>query len=360
MLALVKSLIAHETAKDRFDNLEDVAADLETGSILQFGAMPQELLSGARVTIGLHGSYAFGNDHYLSHTLDIEDGVTCHLIVAQTEEGRHLAISRLIDEDMQDRLFGAQSLEAVVEKPSIQQLRAKENVEGFKGWTATAYRKQLGDLRGVFTGADGKKQPFTYCLLLSPGHDYAIEMEKSGDGRLKVYATLYRPLGDIVHIALPQKSRHYGRKDSKARPWLSETGGMDALIETIKHGRNKSPSQAGSAEILPHPSLGPSQEKALAPALDHASVPHEAMLECDVRVAVKVIEEALLSKMPISEVVRRVLGLPVVLREKVFFSMPLSELDYQALAARWNLSPHDKVAIRYHIVRELSHFAGEA
>ena len=77
------------------------------------------------------------------------------------------------------------------------------------------------------------------------------------------------------------------------------------------------------------------------------------------RVAVRVIEEAMLNKMPISEVIRRVVGLPVVFREKVFFSMPLSDMDYQALGTRWGIAPSDKVAIRYRIMRELAHFAGD-
>ena len=306
MLALVKSLIAQDAPKDRFDNLEDIAAELEAGAVLHFGAMPQEFLSGAKATIAEGQKYRFDEEVYFSHRLDIDGGPTCHLIVAETEEGRHLALSRPIDEEGQDKLFGAQSLEAIVEKAAIQTLRVRENVEGFKGWVANSYRKQISEKKGSLAEPHRKPQDFNYCLLTSPGNDYGIELEKYEDGTLKVFATLYRPLTDIVHIALPSKSKTLQRK-GKSRPWLSETGGMDALIETIRSGRAKTPPVNESAEILSHPSL------------ETMVAPHETMLECDVGVAVRVIEEALLNKMPIAEVMRRVLG-PAdrVPRESIF------------------------------------------
>ena len=365
MLARVKQLIGNSdtaTADEADAPFEDAFDALETGTVIGFSSLPQECVSGKRVTLGQRTTYRFENDMVYAYAL-AETASPLYFVAAESEGERYFALSRLLSEDEQDTLFGAQSLDAVMEKSSIKHLRCKENVEGFKGWTAAHYIKQIDRLAGTVTqdivhpkseAGQENETPLQYCLLTSPGHDYAIELEKHGDGALKVYTTAYRKSSDIAYVALPAKPR-LARKPTlvKDRPWLSETGGMDTLIDMIRQGRNPvTRPQKRSAEIFAHP--------ASPPAGFDQIVQQDALLECDVRVAVRVIEEALLNKMPIAEVVRRVLGLPVVFREKVFFSMPLSDMDYQTLATRYDLSPHDRVGIRYRIVRELSYFAGEA
>ena len=82
-------------------------------------------------------------------------------------------------------------------------------------------------------------------------------------------------------------------------------------------------------------------------------------IDCHIRVAARIIDEALRRDMRLEDVVRKALGLPIAPEEKVSFTMNLSEKEYQDLAERFECSPKDKQAIHAAIVEDLIDFSGE-
>ncbi len=81
-------------------------------------------------------------------------------------------------------------------------------------------------------------------------------------------------------------------------------------------------------------------------------------IECELRAANKIIEEAIRNEMRMSDVIRRVIGLPLAGQESVQIPVLLSEDDYKLLAIRYGISPNDKPTIKTRIIEEVSDFAG--
>jgi hypothetical protein len=81
-------------------------------------------------------------------------------------------------------------------------------------------------------------------------------------------------------------------------------------------------------------------------------------IECELRAANKIIEEAIRNEMRMSDVIRRVIGLPLAGQESVQIPVLLSKDDYKLLAIRYGMSPADEVAIKARIIDEVSDFAG--
>jgi len=82
-------------------------------------------------------------------------------------------------------------------------------------------------------------------------------------------------------------------------------------------------------------------------------------IDCHIRVAARLIDEALRRDMRLEDVVRKALGMPIAPAEKVSFTLNLNEKEYQDLAERFGCSPYDKQAIHAAIVEDLIDFSGE-
>lgn len=82
-------------------------------------------------------------------------------------------------------------------------------------------------------------------------------------------------------------------------------------------------------------------------------------IECELKVANKIIDEAIRSEMRLSDIVRRVVELPVANQESVQLPIALSEEDYMLLSIRYGIPSSDKNAIRRRIVEELNDFSGK-
>ena len=81
-------------------------------------------------------------------------------------------------------------------------------------------------------------------------------------------------------------------------------------------------------------------------------------VECDLRVANKIIEEAIRNEMRLSDVVRRIIALPVANPESVQIPITLTDSDFQLLAIRYGVPAQDRHAIRNRIIEEINDFSG--
>ncbi|NBO19838.1 MAG: hypothetical protein EBV03_11590, partial [Proteobacteria bacterium] len=82
-------------------------------------------------------------------------------------------------------------------------------------------------------------------------------------------------------------------------------------------------------------------------------------IECDLRVANKIIDEAIRNEMRLTDIVRRIIELPVSNPESVQIPMNLTDEDYQLLAIRYSIPASDRGAIKRRIVEDLNDFSGK-
>ena len=82
-------------------------------------------------------------------------------------------------------------------------------------------------------------------------------------------------------------------------------------------------------------------------------------IECDLRVANKIIDEAIRNEMRLADVVRRIIELPVANPESVQIPLTLTDEDYALLSIRYGISSADRNAIKARIISDLGDFSGE-
>lgn len=82
-------------------------------------------------------------------------------------------------------------------------------------------------------------------------------------------------------------------------------------------------------------------------------------IECDLRVANKIIDEAIRNEMRLTDIVRRIIELPVAYPESVQIPMTLTDNDYSLLAIRYGISASDRNAIKRRIIEDLNDFSGK-
>jgi hypothetical protein len=81
-------------------------------------------------------------------------------------------------------------------------------------------------------------------------------------------------------------------------------------------------------------------------------------IECDLRVANKIIDEAIRNEMRLTDIVRRIIELPVAYPESVQIPITLTDEDYALLAIRYSLPAGDRNAIKRRILEDLNDFSG--
>lgn len=194
--------------------------ELQIGSIIGFGFVPQPTLSGRRLTVTGINTYKFGPDILTSFVLSQENDTGAAMIVAETEGEQYIAISRRVPVADRAKIFNAEDIEAVVNREEVKSIESKEVSSDYKGWIASRYNRQIHDVKGqlykgdhrggIITGQ--KAMDFRYTLLVSDNNEHALEIEKHEDGRLEVYATVYRRMSDIGEVT------HPARRDTPPRP----------------------------------------------------------------------------------------------------------------------------------------------
>jgi len=408
---------------------------LQLGSSLGFGFVPQAILSGRRLHVTAINTYQFGEEALTSFVLtqDKDTGASAlsvSMIVAESEGEYYLAISRRISLNDRMRLFDGTELESVMIPGDAVRLSCRDNIVDFKGWVVSSYKREIQGLRGSLVKGDFRKSPatlpregqeFEYTLLVSDSNEHAIEIEKYSDGRIEVYATVYRRINDVGEIAHPTLSTDMIRPDIKmnsapellvqkpAAPVIvsEEAAKPEAKIESAIAADN-TPSapiklQEFAAASLPpaEPVTTPSTEEsplpmtitettingvkndmstmdAIRPKLvvqpttpdnfagqEVKAVTNKALsgydsdaIECDLRVANKIIDEAIRNEMRLTDIVRRIIELPVAYPESVQIPVSLTDEDYALLGIRYGISSADRNAIKRRIIEDLNDFSG--
>ncbi len=450
---------------------------LQIGSTMGFGFVPQAMLSGRRLTINTINTYLFGEESLTSFVLAQDKDPSVSMIVAESEGEYYLAISRRISLADRTKLFDEQELEAVMSKQDASRLGARENVADYKGWIVPSYKREIQGLKGIIFKGDYRKAPlpetkdgseFEYTLLVSDSNEHAIEIERYTDGRVEVYATVYRRMNDIGEISHPApvtaevsrpdvklasstdikpsaaqtpvmsaptlkevspESEFKGAGNTAADPVLPPEPKAPEIKEPAKEPEVKEPEQkpsesahvaeAAKTEPLtlrelpaaPLPVIPasytdtPAQVEQVNPGVFAVNIPAsatsqkpftneartdmstataEAMkpklyvnqtgpdaspdakkmsegdnIECDLRVANKIIDEAIRNEMRLTDIVRRIIELPVAYPESVQIPMTLTDSDYSLLAIRYGISASDRNAIKRRIIEDLNDFSGK-
>ena len=82
-------------------------------------------------------------------------------------------------------------------------------------------------------------------------------------------------------------------------------------------------------------------------------------IECDLRVANKIIDEAIRNEMRLTDIVRRIIELPVAYPESVQIPITLTDEDYALLAIRYGIPSADRNGIKRRILEDLNDFSGD-
>lgn len=443
--------------------------DLQIGSVIGFGYVPQVTLNGRKLTVSAINSYQFGQDVLTSFVLSNDKDVEVSMIVAEAQGEQYLAISRKILPSDRNKLFDSEALKNVTTDEAVTTFKCRDNVPELKGWLVGGYKREIQGMRGFLhradfrDGSDGSHsgKEFQYTLLGSNSNEHAIEIESYLDGRVDVYATIYRRTSDISEITYSGKSQVVDFKsevkddknpdfaeitdkeeikeseeketaNEQPEPALIVPGKTEKEeekfeeenLETMKaiqkeieadYGKDRFDSPRRKAvrlDVIPLPHLEPTplepviakhdttiteiiknndEEKSKmststtseakfgtngVAGADYASgylkdlkqeiktvtktvngMDNEAV-ECDLRVANHVIDEAIRNEMRLSDVVRRIIELPVSHQEAVQIPINLSDEDYSLLAIRYGIPASDRNAIKLRIIQDLSDFSG--
>ena len=90
---------------------------LQIGSSIGFGFVPQALLNGRRLSVSGINTYQFGTENLTSYVLSQDSEPSVSMIVAEADSEQYLAISRRIPIDERTRLFDSIDLESSMTNP---------------------------------------------------------------------------------------------------------------------------------------------------------------------------------------------------------------------------------------------------
>lgn len=426
---------------------------LQIGSTLGFGFVPQVILSGRRLQVSGVNTYQFGDEALTSFVLTQEKDPSCSMIVAESEGEYYLAISRRISMNDRVRLFDETELEAAMAKADATRLSTREQMADYKGWIVSSYKREIQGLKGVIFKGDyrkeslppaGEGQEFEYTLLVSDSNEHAIEIEKYTDGRVEVYATVYRRMSDIGEITHPAGSEAATPASARPEVRLASGAGFTSPAPAPKLTELPVPANESTAPVLVQPAplaeAAPAEQPAVLPtALATPEVKSEPIalpelqpaapeakpdssqqpaafvpaaapvhspvqtqtnanpnptrtetmstaealkpklyvqssnpesdlkagainsdgIECELRVANKLIDEAIRNEMRLTDIVRRIVELPVAYPESVQIPMNLTDEDFALLAIRYGIPANDRNAIKRRIVEDLNDFSGK-
>lgn len=425
--------------KNQADKLKP--EQLQVGSTIGFGFVPQPSLNGRRLTVTQINTYQFGDEALTSFMLSGDKDSSVSMIIAESEGEQYLALSRRIPISERMKMFDSKDLENIMDNPDVAQLSCKDMPLDFKGWQVSTYKREIQGLSGRIFKGDFRKEPlpaasgaqeFKYTLLVSDSNEHAIEIERYEDGRVEIYATIYRRVSDIGEITHPPRTE-LNRPDlklasnadekpavaeskpaptvelAKSEPAKTETpkAPEPVKIEPAKEEIKSEPIKLQEFPKTPLPAAETKQEEKSSPikattpnattayeekkpmaifetaknGADNnpkfATIPQASSftqeiktvsktnngmendaIECDLRIANKIIDEAIRNEMRLSDVVRRIIELPVSHQEAVHIPVNLSDEDYALLAIRYSISASDRNAIKKRIFDDLNDFSG--
>lgn len=358
---------------------------LRNDCTVRFGFMAQKELSGQKLAIGENILYQFGSGRFIAHQLYGEGKPVCQMIVASAGGNQvYLALSRALSEREISYLLAEDEFAAMPDLGQFSKLYVREHTPGVKDWVTMQYHRRIGSIRGQKTTREGTRT-FQYFLFVNETNDKALEIEWFDDGAYEMYATIYRPVSDIVQVHQDRRPAMRERA-AEIEPIVRPEPRLAAVSADLPPMVNAEAEEVASAEILElpqprrevafipepiepvgearhevetSPEFYPEVEAPFVEEAAHAAMPDDGSLSCNIRVAAKIIDEALRNDMMLGDIVRRVLGLPVAASETVSFHVPLTDQDYHILAERFGVPPEDRDTIRDLIVEDLIDFTGE-
>ena len=357
---------------------EHLQEQLHIGGQIRFNLMEQQELSGKTLPITDSRTYVFSDTEFTSYALDCGTSVTCWLIVAEQEENTpYLALSRKASESDIKRLLTEDDI-AALQQHSLQALYVREHTPGLKDWVTMKYIRKIHTLRGKRRQGT-ESRAFEYELYANEANNYAIEVERYLNGEMEVYLTVYRPASEIEKIITAPPA------PPSAPPPAPRPVSLPEENDSGQGDRAQAPvEEASSDKVVPLQQPSPSvpqakeQQATMAPpppvATDKTTNKHSGKhsgkqkkqhsagkdrLVCSVPTAARLLEEATGNNLRVSDVIRRIIGLPVGQHEQITINLSLSEQEWKKLAEHYGLKEQDKAAIQKAIVKELDRFAGQ-
>lgn len=324
---------------------------LKPGQTVCFGAMAQPELHMARLRVTGCKEYDFPQAGFSAFSLSADHQPLCWMIVAEmTGAAPYLALSRrLLPEDLA-RLLTDEDVLTLSHSSRMKHLYLREQTPGLREWVTMRYDRRIEGIRGK-QRERGTERAFEYELYVSEGNDRAIEVERFPDGHMEVYATIYRPTRDVLEVIPPPRLVAVPKPEAEVKPEIRPaappvhiTRAAAASLKDVEETRRIMRRQ---------PML-----QAVEPA---APPPHRGggRLECTASTAWRLLDEARRGGIRLSDVVRKVLGLPVETSERISFEFLLTEADYLLLGKRYGIDPKHQPAIRAKMAQELEDFAGK-
>lgn len=436
-------------------------AELQIGSVIGFGYVPQAALSGRRFKVAAINSYQFGKDVLTSFVLSNEKDAEISMIIAEAQGEQYLAISRRLSANDRNKLFDSAAINEIISKNENTKFTCRDNVPELKGWLVSNYKREIQGMSGNIYKYDFRKErnealtgeEFQYTLLGSNSNEHAIEIEDYGNGRVDIYATIYRRTSDIAEMIYLPKDQPIEQKsdlklvskdeksqqpvkeqvaepvvvakeveksapvvetaktpevkeqpkeeavkieEKKVEPVKLEDVDLPQMVatplveklnkdeiekeikeelqknETTKNNNEENKDMSLTAvstnEVKPNltngavPSFGSTPSKDLKQEIAVNKNANNGMdneaIECELRVANQIIEEAIRNEMRLSDVVRRIIELPVAHQESVHIPLNLADEDFSLLAIRYGIPASDRNAIKSRIIQELGDFSG--
>jgi hypothetical protein len=354
--------------------------NLHVGYSVGFGFMPQSLLSGKRFQVSEVNSYRFDDQRFLSYQISNHAVSTpMQMIVQQDDEDSYLAISMLLDSEDQKELFGR----ALESRDSIF-LQDKLVLNGtdsqrLDGWFVGQYKKVLDGVRGEFmrghyqlSGRNNEVWDFQYYLFADETNEHAIEIERYDHGEFKIYVTVFRPVTDIGQVRKPDTVVRPLEQDRTALSIITPLSPIEqvraepaldneTLVEKVLH---VAPASVKPVVIHPTRTHASQKQKKIAkeviikPVAKPRDNKRELAISCSTGLLSKLLEESDRSEISLTQLVRKVIGLPVQYNETVLVPLQLTDEEMDAIAAKLGSDAKDSKSMSQAIIRELELFTG--
>lgn len=330
---------------------------LSEGDCLKFGVLPQDQLSNTRCIIGAPTLYNFASTQLTSFPLfDEEFNQLCHMIVASVKnKSPYLAISKKLSHTRLEEVFTDDDYKRLQRMDHPHHLYARKHTANLQEWLHLHYEKKIHNAKGTKILPDQDVKSFSYSLYVAEEQFKALEIERYANGEFDVYATIFRPVTDIAEIKHHRKTSTPYKKAMPVTP--------PPIAPIVEPAETKIPQDEtkDSAEIFSLPTALNIEGSAFTTATHNlpARTQEHDHIKCNLRMASKLIDEAVSSDMRVSDVIRKALGLSIADVDTVKFDIQLTERDYKILASRFDLDPNNKDMIHSLIMEELGHFTGE-
>ena len=368
-------------------------ASITAGDIIVFGVTEQKELSQKRCIVGEPSIYHFHGSQFTSYPLlTVQHQPICQMIIAGNEgQTPYLALSKRVSDAHKMELCIDEDYKRLCKGDLPQHLYVREHTAGMSDWLYMHYETKIDHARGTVISANDDVKTFGYSLYVSLKEYKALELERSPSGELAIYATVFRPASDILAIhkgAADRIKKPDGAKSTVEKPSqssapipnasaLSEEPSKPAkpiVKETLtepdqsvmsplaaKPGHTKTDQDKDSAKIftLPMSSQVPTRSEVKKIEPTDKQVTQYSQVKCNLRMASKLVDEALRNDMRVTDVIRKALGLSINSTDHITFDLQLTEADYKILADRFDLDISDKNKIHELIMEELGHFTGE-